>query len=77
MVTYHKGKCRACGKIGRLKCMCKSTRTQGTVKTVEDTSTTVTEQYQMYVMYQLEDATNMPKATEHSYVITLTVEGRE
>ena len=49
--------------------MCKS-RTQGAVKTVEDMSTTVTEQY------QLEDAT-MPKGTENPYVVTLTVEGKE
>ena len=69
---FIKEKCNACGKIGHLKRMCKS-RTQGAVKTVEDTSTTVSEQYQLY---QLEDAT-MPKATDNPYVVTLTVEGKE
>ena len=35
---YLKEKCHASGKLSHIKCMCKSSRPQGTVKAVEDTS---------------------------------------
>ena len=69
---FLKEKCHACGKIGHLKRMCRSHRSQGTVKTV-DTSTTGTGQYQLY---HLEDST-LPKASQNPYVVTLTVDGKQ
>ena len=69
---FLKEKCHACGKIGHLKCMCRSHRAQGTVKTV-DTSTTDTGQYQLY---HLEDST-LPKASQNTYVVMLTVDGKQ
>ena len=48
--------------------MCKSSRPQGTVKTVEDTSGFDTGQY---YLYHLEDTT-LPKASKNPYVVMLT-----
>ena len=47
--------------------MCKSSRPQGTVKTVEDTSGFDTGQYYLH----LEDTT-LPKASKNPYVVMLT-----
>ena len=69
---FIKAKCHACGKIGHLKRVCRSTRTQGTVQIVENTGTAVQEQY---CLYHLEDVT-LPKTTENPYVATLTVAGK-
>ena len=66
---FLKEKCHACGKLGHIKRMCKSSRPQGTVKTVEDTSGLDTGQYQLY---HLEDTT-LPKASKNPYVMMLTV----
>ena len=70
---FLKEKCLACGKQGHIKHMCRSTRTQGDVKAVEDTSNTVVEQYQLY---HLEEAT-IPESSKNPYIVKLAVEGKE
>ena len=70
---FLKEKCLACGKQGHIKRMCRSTRVQGDVKAVEDTSNTAVGQYQLY---HLEEAT-IPETSKNPYVVKLAVEGRE
>ena len=52
--------CHACGKLGNLKHMCKTNRTQGTIKTVENTSITI----------------SIVSPGKCPYVVVLTVEGK-
>ena len=69
---FLKAKCHGCGKIGHLKKVCRSSNPQEAVRTVEDTSTSTQEQYELY---HLEDAT-LPKTSENPYKVTLTIEGK-
>ena len=69
---FLKAKCHGCGKVGHLKKVCRGSKPQENVGTVEDTSDPTQEQY---TLYQLDD-TPLPKPRENPYKVTLSIEGK-